>query len=169
MPYIDQFDGLLRGQDAGQRIENIRTMAVFTDGLVICAVGISGIFGATDAALSQFGALGALLRAVIRPGQQAVRGRRQEGIRKRASRLGPGGTAAAFARTRRKALAIPFTEVVGMTLARTRRGRQLVVHTVAPGTGRAQAYPYLTDVPAERVREVLGPLIGDRLTVTAQP
>jgi hypothetical protein len=169
MPYIDQFDGLLRAQDAGRRIQNIRTMAVFTDGLVVCAVGISGAFLATGAVLSQLGALGGLLQTAIMPGQRAVRGRREEAIRKQASGLGSDGTAAAFARTRRKALAIPFTQVTGVVLAQTRQGRQLIVRTITPGTGQKQGYPYLADVPAERVREVLGPLIGERLTVTAEP
>ncbi len=171
MPYIDQFDGLLRTQDVGRRTQNIRTMAVFTDGLVICAVGVDGIWLASDAVLPRFGALGALLLAVIRPGQRAVRRRRQEGIRKRATRLGPGGTAAAFAKTRRKALAIPFADVTGVALNQTgqgKQGKQLVVHALSPGTGKEQAYPYLNDLPAEQVSEVLGPLIGGRLTVAAQ-
>jgi hypothetical protein len=36
-------------------------------------------------------------------------------------RLGPGGTAAAFARTRRKALAILFADVTGIALTQTRQ------------------------------------------------
>ena len=144
-------------------------MAVFTDGLVVCAVGISGVLLSTSVMLSRLGALGGLLQTVIMPGQGAARSRREEAIRKQASGLGSDGTAAAFARTRRKALAIPFTEVTGIALAQTRLGRQIVVRTVAPGTGQKQGYPYLADVPADRVREVLGPLIGERLTVTAQP
>jgi hypothetical protein len=47
-------------------------MAVFTDGLAICAVGVNGIWLVSDAALPRFGALGALLLALIRPGQRAV-------------------------------------------------------------------------------------------------
>jgi hypothetical protein len=167
MPYIDQFDGLLRAQDTGRRMQSIRTIAVFTDGLVICAAGVNGVWLASDAALRQFGALGSLLLAVIRPGQRVVRRRRQEAIRKRAVRLGPDGTAAAFARTRRKALAILFADVTGIALTHTREGEQLIVHTASPGTGKQQAYPYLNDLPAERVREVLGPLIGSRLTIQA--
>jgi hypothetical protein len=139
MPYIGQFDGLLPAQDNDRRVQNIRTMAVFTDGLVICAVGF-----------------------------RAVRGRRQKAIRKRALRLGPNATAAAFARTRRKALAIPFADVTGIALTQTSEGKQLVVHAISPSTGQEQAYPYRGDLPANRVREVLGPLIGARLTIAAQ-
>jgi hypothetical protein len=146
-------------------MQNIRTMAVFTDGLVICAVGVDGIWLASDAVLRPLGALGSVLLALIRPGQRLVRHRRQEIIRKRAMRLGPTGTAAAFARTRRKALAILFADVTGIALTQTGQGKQLVVHTVSPGTGKQQAYPYLNDLPAERVQEVLGPLIGGRLTI----
>jgi hypothetical protein len=148
-------------------MQNIRTMAVFTDGLVICAVGVNGIWFASYAVLRQFGALGWLLLALIRPGQRLARRRRQEAIRKRAMRLGPSGTAAAFARTRRKALAILFADVTAIALTQTRQGKQLVVLTVSPGTGKQQAYPYLNDLPAERVHEVLGPLIGGRLTIQA--
>jgi hypothetical protein len=149
-------------------MQNIRTMAVFTDGLVICAVGVNGVWLVSDAALPRFGALGALLLALIRPGQRAVRRHRQKAIRKRALRLGPNGTAAAFARTRRKALAIPFADVTGIALTQTREGKQLVVHAISPSTGREQAYPYRGDLPADRVREVLGPLVGARLTIAAQ-
>jgi len=149
-------------------VQNIRTMAVFTDGFVICAVGVNGIWLVSDAALPRFGALGVLLLALIRPGQRAVRRCRQKAIRKRALRLGPNGTAAEFAQTRRKALAIPFADVTGIALTQTREGKQLVVHAISASTGREQAYPYRGDLPADRVREVLGPLIGARLTIAAE-
>ena len=142
-------------------------MAVFTDGLVICAVGVSGISRASAAVLPHALALGALLLTLIRPGQWAMRRRRQEVIRKQATRLGPGGTAEAFAQIRRKALAIPFADVTRIALTPASEGKQLVVYTVSPGTGKEQAYPYLNDLPADRVSEVLGPLIGGRLAVAA--
>ena len=44
MPYVDQFDGLVRAQDASGRMRNVRTVAVFTDGIVICAVGVEGVW-----------------------------------------------------------------------------------------------------------------------------
>jgi hypothetical protein len=168
MPYIDQFDDLLRAQDNGQRIQNVRTMAVFTDGLVICAVGVNGVWLVSDLVLPRFGGFGGMLLTLIRPGQRAVRRRRQKAIRRRALSLGPDGSAAAFARTRRKALAIPFADVTNIALTPARGGQQLIVYTLSPGTGREQAYPYLNQLPAGRVREVLGPLIGARLTIAAE-
>ena len=169
MPYIDQFDGLAPVQDADRGIQNIRTMVVFTDGLVVCAVGITGAFLVSSAVLPRFGALGQLLLTAIRPGQAAVHGHRQEAIRNGAARLGPGGTAAAFARTRRKTLTIPFTDVTGIELAQGPQGKQqLVVRTAPPGTGRGLDYSYLADLTPARVREVLGPLAGERLTVTTR-
>jgi len=146
-------------------MQNVRTIAVFTDGLVICAVGVDGIWLASSAVLPRFGLLGGALLAVIRPGQRLVRRRRQEGIRRRATRRGPDGTAEAFAQSRRKALAIPFSEVTGIALTHTGQGELLVVHTLSPRTGKEQTYQYLNDLPADRVSGVLGPLIGGRLTV----
>jgi hypothetical protein len=146
-------------------MQNIRTIAVFTDGLVICAVGVDGISPASGAVLPRMGLLGAALLAVIRPGQRAVRHRRQESIRKRATRLGPDATAAAFAKTRRKALAVPFSDVTGIALIQSGMRKLLAVHTYSPRTAKEQTYQYLNDLPPERLSAVLGPLIGDRLTV----
>jgi hypothetical protein len=143
-------------------------MIVFTDGLVVCAVGIRGVFALSDAALPRIGWIGELLRVAIRPGQAVVRHGRQEAIRRDAARLGQGGTAAAFASTRRKALAIPFSDVTGIALTQAPQGgQQLVVRTAPPGARRELTYSYVADVPPARVREVLGPLIGERLTVAA--
>jgi hypothetical protein len=104
--------------------------------------------------------------ALVSPNQQVVPGRREAAIKKRAMRLAAGGTAASFAQTRRRALAISFADVTAMVLASTREGRLLDVR-VASADGEQQAYSYLNDLPADRVREVLRPLIGDRLMVHA--
>jgi len=143
-------------------------MVVFTDGLVVCAAGISGAFALSDAALPRIGWIGGLLLVSIQPGQAVARHCRQEAIRKAAARLGPDGTAAAFARTRRKALAIPFSDVTGIALTPAPQGRQrLFVRTAPAGADRELTYSYLADLAPARVREVLGPPIGDRLTVAA--
>jgi hypothetical protein len=84
MPYVDQFDGLVRAQDAGGRMRNVRTIVVFTDGIVICAVGVDGVWLVNRALLPGFGHLGPLLLAMIRPSQQVVRSRRQRAVRKHA-------------------------------------------------------------------------------------
>jgi|SRR6516164_6832583 len=167
MSYIEQFDGLVRLQDYDSRMRNVRTMAVFTDGIVICSVGVSGVWLINEALLPGFGVLGRLLLTVIRPGQQVVHRRRQEAIRKRATSLGLGGTAAAFASTQHRAVAIRFADVTAITLRSTNKGRLLTVQTTPARGLKEPAFPYLTDLPADRIRDVLGPLAGDRLTVSA--
>ncbi len=42
MAYLGQFDDLVRDSDRGRAIRNTRTIAVFDDGLVICAVSVYG-------------------------------------------------------------------------------------------------------------------------------
>jgi hypothetical protein len=167
MPYVDQFDGLVPAQDAGGRMRNVRTIVVFTDGIVICAVGVHGVWLVNRALLPGFGHLGSLLLAMIRPGQRMVRSRRQRAVRKHAMRLGPEGTAAAFARTRPRSLGIVFADVQRIALTSTREGRLLVVQTASAEDSKERVYSYLNDLSAERVREVLGPLIGARLAVPA--
>jgi hypothetical protein len=74
MPYVDQFDQLRRAQDLGRVIRNVRTMVVFSDGLVVCAVGIDGGYN-----LPLFFGVDALLRPVLfvvrTAGQILVRGK----------------------------------------------------------------------------------------------
>jgi len=92
MSYIEQFDGLVRLQDYDSRMRNVRTMAVFTDGIVICSVGVSGVWLINEALLPGFGVLGRLLLTVIRPGQQVVHRRRQAAHRADNSSQRPQGT-----------------------------------------------------------------------------
>jgi hypothetical protein len=167
MPYVDQFDDLIRAQDAGRRMHNVRTIAVFTDGIVICAVGVDGVWLANRALLPHFGMLGSLLLALIRPAQRTIRSRRQLSIRKQATRMGADATAAAFARTRRKALPISFTDVTRIALTGTGEGKMLVVQTAPAGNSNGKVYSYLNHLPADQVRDVLGTLIGSRLTAPA--
>jgi hypothetical protein len=42
MPYIGQFDDLVRGKDKSRSTQNQRSALVFSDGFVSCAVGIEG-------------------------------------------------------------------------------------------------------------------------------
>jgi hypothetical protein len=164
MPYVDQFDQLRRAQDLGRAVRNIRTMVVFSDGLVVCAVGVDGGYN-----LPLLFGLDALLRPVLlvvrMAGQILVRGNRAEQIRRTARAMGQGGTAEAFARSRRKAVAIPFSEVRMIELNDTQIGRQLTVCTVPSGAPRELFYCYLGDLPADRARRVLGPLVGARLKI----
>jgi hypothetical protein len=148
-------------------MRNIRTIAVFTDGIVVCAVGVDGVWLVNRALLPQLGGLGSLLLALIRPAQRLVRSRRQLAIKKQGMHLGPGGTSAAFARTRRKALAIRFADVTQIALTTSSEGRLLMVRTAPTGDSNGKLYSYLNNLPADQVRDILGPLIGSRLTVPA--
>jgi hypothetical protein len=164
MPYVDQFDQLRRPQDLGRAIRNVRTMVVFSDGLVVCAVGIDGGYN-----LPLLVGHNALLRPVLfvvrTVGQILVRGKREEQIRRTARAMGQDGTAEAFANGRRKAVAIPFAEVKMIELNDTRIGRQLTVRTVPSGAPRELLYRYLGDLSADEARRVLGPLVGARLKI----
>lgn len=167
MAYVDQFDGLIRAQDAGRSIRSLRTMAVFTDGIVICTV--DGVWQQVSRVLLPLFAHRGLLSSALvltRPSQLVVGGRREAAIRKQAMRLAADGTAASFARTRRRALAISFADVTAIVLASTREGRVLDVQVIS-ADGKQQVYSYLNDLPTDWVREVLRPLIGDRLMVHA--
>jgi hypothetical protein len=166
MAYVDQFDGLVRAQDAGRSIRSLRTMAVFGDGIVICT--IDGVWQQVGRVLLPFFQHRGLLEPALvltRPSQQVV-GRREAAIKNQAMRLAAAGTAASFARTRRRALAISFADVTAIVLASTREGRLLDVQVISADGGQ-QAYSYLNDLPTDLVREVLRPLIGDRLMVHA--
>ena len=55
-----------------------------------------------------------------------------------------------------------------IALTTTREGRLLVVQTASAEHSKEKACSYLNDLSAERVREVLGPLIGARLAVPAR-
>jgi hypothetical protein len=61
-----------------------------------------------------------------------------------------------------------FADVTRIALVSTREGRLLVVQTASAEDSKERAYSYLNDLSAERVREVLGPLIGARLAVPAR-
>ena len=64
-------------------------------------------------------------------------------------------------------MAIRFADVTAITLRSTDKGKLLTVQTTPAGDLREPAFPYLTDLPADRIRGLLGPLAGDRLTVSA--
>jgi hypothetical protein len=166
MPYIDQVDGLYRLQDTGRQITNVRTLAVFSDGLVVCAVGVRGIKMFTLGPVSLWESLVFMLIGLLGPGaQRALRRRRERDIRATATALGRDGTAEAFAKSRRKALVIPFSEVTRIELTQTRRGRLLAIHTLPSGGKADPVYPYLCELTADRVRLVLEPLVGERLKI----
>jgi hypothetical protein len=166
MPYIDQIDGLYRLQDTGRQISNVRTLVVFSDGLVVCAVGVRGIKRFTLGPVPHGELLALVLIRLMGPGaQRALRRRREHDIWASAKALGTDGTAEAFAKGRRKALAIPFSEVTKIELTQTRKGRLLAIHTLPSGGKAEPVYPYLCELTADRVRQVLGPLVAERLKI----
>lgn len=160
MAYIDQFDDMVRAKDRGKLRENIRTIVVFSDGIVVCAAGIHG-----GVPIPTGGLLGGLLRARQPVMQDTVRGHRDEEIRKSAQAMGDAATAEAFAQTRKKAIAIPFTGIRRIVLAEPSDGRKLVIYEETANPDRAIRSAYHCDLSAARVREVLGPLLGNRLKV----
>jgi hypothetical protein len=160
MAYIDQFDNMVRARDGGKLRENIRTIVVFSDGIVVCASGIHG-----GVPIPTRGLLGGILRAAQPVMQDAVRGHRDEEIRKSAQAMGEAATAEAFARTRNKAIAIPFIGIRRIVLAEPSDGRKLVIYQETGNPDRAVRSAYRCDLSAARVREVLGPLLGNRLKI----
>jgi hypothetical protein len=160
MAYIDQFDDVVRAQDRGHATRNMRTIAVFTDGLVVCAAGIEG-----GPAIPVGGLLGGLLRAGRPQGQQKMRSHRDQRIRDSAEAMGADGTAEAFAQTRPKARAIPFAVVRRIVLAQDGQDRKLVIYADTANPDRAIRSAYFCNLSAQRVREVLGPLLGNRLKI----
>jgi len=167
MPYIDQIDDLYRLQDTGRTITNVRTLMVFSDGLVVCAMGVRGIrtFPLLGLVPLWESLLITLTRLLGPAAQRAVRQRRERAVRANATALGTDGTAEGFAKSRRKALAIPFAEVTKIELTQTRKGRLLAIYTLPSGGKAEPVYPYLCELTADRVRQVLEPLVGERLMI----
>jgi hypothetical protein len=122
-------------------VRNMRTIAVFTDGLVVCAVGIEG-----GPPIPTGGLLGGLLRVARPEGQQKMRGHRDEQIRDSAQAMGEGGTAEAFAQTRPKAMAIPFAGIRRIVLAQDGRDRMLVIYQDTANPERAIRSAYFCDL-----------------------
>ncbi len=54
MAYRGQFDRLIKAEERGRAITSTRTIAVFDDGLVVCAVGV---YGDARPARGMFGSL----------------------------------------------------------------------------------------------------------------
>jgi hypothetical protein len=157
--YVDQFDNLVREQDRGHAIRHTRTIAVFDDGLAVCAVPVSGGSPALQAGL-----LGRLLLGGRVTGQLSRPAGSSEQIRDTARAMGADGTAAAFAQSWQHATAIPFAVVVSIELSRSRQVSQLAVREEI-ADHQPERTVYLGDLSAQRVRQVLEPLIGDRLAI----
>ena len=132
----------------------LRTLYVFDDGLVI--VGLSGRTFA-----------GGLLP---RLGGLVGRWLRQRKVDAADATLGPDSTGSDFATSVQKAPFIPLDRVTKVELATRARRAKLAVFTPSRGPDQWTMYAYdcTTDaVEPERLRTVLGPLLGERLLVGA--
>jgi hypothetical protein len=148
--YVDQFEHLVRADDRGRAIKHTRTIVVFDDGLVVCAVRVYG-----DAA-RWAGTFGGLRRTSRAGGS----GRGDEQIRDGAQVL---GSAVAFAPTWPKARLIPFAVLEKVMLTRPRQVSELTIYEQTGDPASPAASTYLGDLSADRVRGALEPMLGDRL------
>ncbi len=153
--YVGQFDNLVREQDRGRSIRNTRTIAVFDDGLVVCAVPVPG---------SPSPQLGPVSRVLFgrRYGQQAAMHRGPAQLRDAAAAA---GQAHAFAQSWAGASALPFEVITRVVLRRPRQISELVVEAETQQRDKPDRLVFLGDLPAARVRDLLGPRLGDRLAV----
>lgn len=158
VPYVDQFDNLVRVQDRGHAVRFTRTIAVFADGLAVCPVPVR-----VGSPVLQPGVLTRLLRAGRTAGLASVRDERQ--VRDAALAMGGDGTAGGFAQAWPGAHAIPFAVVDRIVLARPQQVSRLEIYETVGGGGGPGQTVYLGDLAADRVREILGPLLGERLQI----
>jgi hypothetical protein len=153
--YVDQFDRLVRADDRGRAIKNTRTIVVFDDGLVVCAVRVYGA-GAGPAA----GLFGGLRRG--RAGRQTAGGNGDEQIRLTAQAA---GSCLTFAPTWPKAQPIPFAVIEKIVLTRPRQVTELAICEQTTDQASPATSTYLGDLSADRVRDALAAPLGDRLEI----
>jgi hypothetical protein len=152
--YVDQFERLIRADERGRAIKNTRTIVVFDDGLVECAVRVYG-----DARRSAGGILGGLRRSrPTGPGS----GHGDEHIRVSAQAA---GSCLTFAPTWPKARPMPFAVVDKVVLTRPRQVSELAISEQTADAASPAITTYLGDLSADRVRSALGALLGDRLEI----
>jgi hypothetical protein len=156
MAYLGQFDHLIREVERGRAVLNTRTIAVFDDGLVVCAVPVYG-----DAAKPAGSLIGRLWRAGYASRRAAVPGRGAEQVQDRAAAAGSSVT---FAETWPKARLIPLAIIEQIVLRRPRQVSELTIGIQAHNA-EAERAVFLGDLSVDRVREVLGAVLGERLTI----
>lgn len=157
MAYLGQFDNLVREQDRGHAIRFSRSIVVFRDGLVVCPVAVRG----GNPAL-QRGVLAGLARRRGRAADNAE-------LRRSAEATGPSMTAAEFAQNWPGAAAIPFAVIERVVLTRPRQVSELAIYEELAVGAQPACSVYLGDLPAGRVRDLLGPLLGSRLEIDVAP
>jgi len=157
VPYRGQFDHLVREADRGRAILNTRTIAVFDDSLVVCAVPVYGDAGKRDSII-----LGWLRGGVRTRGRNAGPGRGDEQIRTQAELAGSGVT---FAPTWRGAQLIPLAVIEKVVLTRPQQVSELAIYLQTADPARPDKSTYLGDLSPDAVRDTLEPVLGDRLRI----
>ncbi|HEY2507423.1 MAG TPA: hypothetical protein VGI58_12975 [Streptosporangiaceae bacterium] len=156
MGYLGQLDNLIRAQDRGHAVRFTRTVVVFRDGLVVCPVALRGASPGL-----QRGVLGGLARRGSRAtGDSAA-------IRRAAEGMGPGVPAAEFAHAWPGAEVIPFAVIERIVLTRPRQVSELAIFEEQVSDGTPACSVYLGDLAPERVRDLLGAVLGTRLEIVA--
>jgi hypothetical protein len=150
--YVGQLDNLIREQDRGHAVGFTRTIVVFTDGLAACPVPVGG--GSMELQLGLFSRLLGIGRPARRVSPQQVR-----------DMAAASGAATEFAQAWRGARAIPFAVVERIVLARPQQVSRLEIYEAVRGHGGADQTVYLGDLSADAVRDLLGPLLGERLQI----
>jgi hypothetical protein len=155
--YRGQFDHLVREADRGQAVRNTRTVAVFDDGLVVCAVPVYG-----DAPKRDGGVLAALRRTGRARGRDAGPGRGDEQVRTQAE---ASGSSVTFAPTWLRAQLLPLAVIEKVVLTRPRQVSELAIYLRSGGPAKLEVTTYLGDLSPEAVRDTLSPVLGDRLQI----
>jgi hypothetical protein len=155
--YLGQFDRLIRVEDRGKAVMNTRTIAVFTDALVVCAVSVYGETGKPASAM-----FGRARRTGRQRGREAGPGRGEERVRADAELAGSG---AGLAETWPKAQLIPLEVIDAVVLTRPQQVSELTIYETTSDPASAAMSAFLGDLSADGVRATLGPILGDRLQI----
>ena len=147
----------MREADRGRAILNTRTITVFDDSLVVCAVPVYGDAGKRDSVI-----LGWLRGGVRTRGRNAGPGRGDEQVRSQAELAGSG---VAFAPTWRGAQLIPLAVVEEVVLTRPQQVSELAIYVQTADPAGPGKSTYLGDLSPEAVRDTLGPVLGGRLRI----
>jgi hypothetical protein len=153
--YVGQFDNLIRAQDRGHAVGFTRTIVVFTDGLAVCPTPVGG--GSPELQRGLFSRLLGVGRPAPRVSPQQVRDM--------AMATGAGATATEFAQAWRGAQAIPFAIVERIVLARPRQVSRLEIYEAVGADGASSQTVLLGDLSPVGLRDLLGPLLGERLQI----
>ena len=156
MAYLGQFDHLIREAERGRAVLNTRTIAVFDDGLVECAVPVYG-----DAAKPAGSLIGRLWRAGYASRRNAEPGRGTEQVQALAA---ASGSSITLAETWPKARLIPLAIIEQIVLRRPRQVSELSI-CIQARNAEAERAVFLGDLSVGRVREVLGAVLGERLAI----